>query len=107
MADSTAPVAAAALQATELGKRVMLPSGELTILDDVAFSIATGDSVAIVGASGSGKSTLLSLLAGLDTPSDGRVLLDGQPLSTLDDVWEADRFGRQRARELARQLPAQ
>lgn len=87
MADSTAPVAtsAAALQATGLGKRVMLPSGELTILDDVAFSIATGDSVAIVGASGSGKSTLLSLLAGLDTPSDGRVLLDGQPLSTLDE----------------------
>lgn len=87
MADSTAPVAtsAAALHATGLGKRVMLPSGELTILDDVAFSIATGDSVAIVGASGSGKSTLLSLLAGLDTPSDGRVLLDGQPLSTLDE----------------------
>ena len=86
MADSTAPVATStALQATGLGKRVMLPSGELTILDDVAFSIATGDSVAIVGASGSGKSTLLSLLAGLDTPSDGRVLLDGQPLSTLDE----------------------
>ena len=87
MADSTAPVAtsAAALQATGLGKRVMLPSGELTILDDVAFSIATGDSVAIVGASGSGKSTLLSLLAGLDMPSDGCVLLDGQPLSTLDE----------------------
>ena len=86
MADSTAPVAtSAALQATGLGKRVMLPSGELTILDDVAFSIATGDSVAIVGASGSGKSTLLSLLAGLDMPSDGCVLLDGQPLSTLDE----------------------
>lgn len=86
MADSTAPVAtSAALQATALGKRVMLPSGELTILEDVGFAIATGDSVAIVGASGSGKSTLLSLLAGLDTPSDGKVLLDGQPLSTLDE----------------------
>jgi putative ABC transport system ATP-binding protein len=86
MADSTAPVAtAAALQAAGLGKRVMLPSGELTILEGVGFSIAAGDSVAIVGASGSGKSTLLSLLAGLDTPSDGHVLLDGQPLSTLDE----------------------
>ncbi|MBF6023910.1 ABC transporter ATP-binding protein [Lysobacter niastensis] len=63
----------------------MLPSGELIILEGVGFSIAAGDSVAIVGASGSGKSTLLSLLAGLDTPSEGNVLLDGQALSTLDE----------------------
>src|SRR5690606_17754725 len=48
-----------ALDVTALGKRVPLPSGELTILDDIGFSIAAGDSVAIVGASGSGKSTLL------------------------------------------------
>ena len=74
-----------ALTVEALGKRVRLPSGELTILEDVGFQIATGDSVAIVGASGSGKSTLLALMAGLDTPSDGRVLLDGAPLSTLDE----------------------
>jgi putative ABC transport system ATP-binding protein len=74
-----------ALTVESLGKRVRLPAGELTILEGVAFEIATGDSVAIVGASGSGKSTLLALMAGLDTPSDGRVLLDGAALSTLDE----------------------
>jgi putative ABC transport system ATP-binding protein len=78
----TAP---SALQADSLGKSVPLPSGELVILRDVAFAIAPGETVAVVGASGSGKSTLLSLLAGLDVPSTGRVLLDGQPLSTLDE----------------------
>ncbi len=74
-----------ALQVSELGKRVSLPSGALTILEGVGFSISPGDTVAIVGASGSGKSTLLSLMAGLDTPSSGSVLLDGEPLSALDE----------------------
>ena len=74
-----------ALQVSELGKRVPLPSGALTILEGVGFSIVHGDTVAIIGASGSGKSTLLSLLAGLDTPSSGSVLLDGEPLSALDE----------------------
>ena len=74
-----------ALTVEGLGKRVRLPTSELTILDGIGFEIATGDSVAIIGASGSGKSTLLALMAGLDTPSDGRVLLDGAPLSTLDE----------------------
>jgi putative ABC transport system ATP-binding protein len=74
-----------ALQVQDLGKRVPLPSGELTILKGVGFDIAHGDTVAVVGASGSGKSTLLSLLAGLDSPSDGQVLLDGEPLSALDE----------------------
>ena len=92
MADSTelrAEVAQAkprpALQVNALGKRVPLPSGELTILEGVGFDIGHGDTVAIVGASGSGKSTLLSLLAGLDTPSDGSVVLDGEELSRLDE----------------------
>ncbi|MET1161151.1 MAG: ABC transporter ATP-binding protein [Pseudoxanthomonas sp.] len=74
-----------ALQVRALGKRVPLPSGELTILHNVGFEIGHGDTVAIVGASGSGKSTLLSLLAGLDSPSDGSVMLDGEALSTLDE----------------------
>ena len=76
---------AEALRAEGLGKRVPLPSGELTILDGVGFTIAKGEAVAIVGASGSGKSTLLSLLAGLDVPSDGSVKLDGAALSSLDE----------------------
>lgn len=78
---ATAP----ALDVAVLGKRVALPDGDLTILEDVSFAIERGDAVAIVGASGSGKSTLLSLLAGLDTPTTGTVLIDGAPLSTLDE----------------------
>jgi len=86
MADShDLPAAAQALRAEGLGKRVPLPSGQLTILDGVGFTIAKGEAVAIVGASGSGKSTLLSLLAGLDVPSAGSVTLDGAPLSALDE----------------------
>ena len=76
---------APALEVRGLGKRVPLPSGALTILEDVGFRIEHGDTVAIVGASGSGKSTLLSLVAGLDLPTDGSVLLDGEPLSSLDE----------------------
>jgi putative ABC transport system ATP-binding protein len=75
----------AALDVRDLGKRVQLPSGELVILDGIAFSVEAGDTLAIVGASGSGKSTLLSLLAGLDTPSRGEVRLDGHALSVLDE----------------------
>ena len=86
MADShDVPTSAQALRAEGLGKRVPLPSGQLTILDGVGFTIAKGEAVAIVGASGSGKSTLLSLLAGLDVPSEGTVTLDGAPLSALDE----------------------
>ncbi|QSX80020.1 ABC transporter ATP-binding protein [Lysobacter solisilvae] len=74
-----------ALEVSGLGKRVTLPTGELTILDDIGFVIEPGDAVAIVGASGSGKSTLLALMAGLDTPTSGRVVLDGAPMSSLDE----------------------
>jgi len=74
-----------ALEVTRLGKRVPLPAGELTILDEVGFAIERGDAVAIVGASGSGKSTLLALMAGLDVPSSGQVVLEGQPMSALDE----------------------
>jgi putative ABC transport system ATP-binding protein len=81
---STLP-AVVALAVSGLGKRVPLPTGELTILDDVGFSIDRGDTVAIVGASGSGKSTLLALMAGLDVPSSGSVVLEGATMSSLDE----------------------
>ena len=86
---------AGALVAEGLGKRVRLPDHELTILDGVGFHIAAGEAVAIVGASGSGKSTLLSLLAGLDTPSMGRVLLGEVDLSALDEDGRAKLRGEQ------------
>ena len=74
-----------ALKIVALGKQVALPSGTLTILDDVGFSVERGDTVAIVGASGSGKSTLLALMAGLDTPTAGQVFIDGEAMSSLDE----------------------
>ena len=73
------------LKAENLTKRVSSPEGSLTIVHDVSFDIASGESVAIVGASGAGKSTLLALLAGLDLPTSGRVLLEGQDLARLDE----------------------
>jgi putative ABC transport system ATP-binding protein len=73
------------LKAENLTKRVTSPEGSLTIVHDVSFDIAPGESVAIVGASGAGKSTLLALLAGLDLPTSGRVLLEGQDLASLDE----------------------
>jgi putative ABC transport system ATP-binding protein len=73
------------LTAENLTKRVTSPEGSLTIVHDVSFDIAPGESVAVVGASGAGKSTLLALLAGLDLPTSGRVLLEGQDLAKLDE----------------------
>ena len=64
-----------------------LPSGDrvLTILDAVDLSIAAGELVAVLGPSGSGKSTLLALMAGLDRPTAGEVLLDGEPIQDLSE----------------------
>lgn len=69
------------LAARNLSKVVSSAEGELTILHDLDLELSKGDSLAIVGASGSGKSTLLGLLAGLDLPSGGAVLLAGKNLS--------------------------
>ncbi|MGB5512170.1 MAG: ATP-binding cassette domain-containing protein [Woeseiaceae bacterium] len=73
------------LEAQGIGKQVSSPEGTLTILSDVSFQVLAGESVAVVGASGAGKSTLLALLAGLDLPSKGHVVLNGSNLSTLDE----------------------
>ena len=73
------------LEAHQVSKQVSSPEGSLTILSDVSFRILAGDSVAVVGPSGAGKSTLLALLAGLDLPSSGHVVLNGANLSALDE----------------------
>ncbi len=77
------------LQVKEINKRVNTFNGELEILKNVSLSLDRGQSLAITGASGSGKSTLLGILAGLDTPSSGRVCLAGVDLSQLDEEGRA------------------
>ncbi len=59
---------------------------DLTVLDKLELSVRAGERVAIVGSSGSGKTTLLNLLGGLDRPSNGQVVIAGEPLSTLNEA---------------------
>ncbi len=73
------------LQTRSLTKRLASGGKLLTVLDAVDLSVATGEFVAILGPSGSGKSTLLGLLAGLDRPTSGEVLLDGRPIQDLSE----------------------
>lgn len=73
------------LVARGLTKEYQSGSQRLTVLRDVSFEVSAGAFVSIVGPSGSGKTTLLGLLAGLDTPSQGSVALDGTDFSALDE----------------------
>ncbi|GDX85630.1 ABC transporter ATP-binding protein [Methylococcaceae bacterium] len=73
------------IETVNLGKTVFSPEGALQILKDVTLKIHEGESLAIIGTSGSGKSTLLGLLAGLDSPSTGCVILNGQNLTSMDE----------------------
>ncbi|UJS23324.1 ABC transporter ATP-binding protein [Thiothrix winogradskyi] len=83
------------IQTTNLVKTIPQAGRELQILRGVSLAIDTGESVAITGLSGSGKSTLLGLLAGLDLPTSGTVMLFGQNLDGLDeDQRAALRLGR-------------
>ena len=68
-----------------LTKEYRSGGGALAVLRNVSFDVAAGETLAIVGPSGSGKTTLLGLLAGLDTPTTGSVLLDGTDLAQLDE----------------------
>jgi putative ABC transport system ATP-binding protein len=71
-------------------KSVTDSTGTLAILRDIDFSLAARETAAIVGASGSGKSTLLSIIAGLDTPTQGTVRLAGEDLFALDEDARAE-----------------
>ncbi len=75
-----------ALRAEALGKTYAEGSLETHVFSGLDLRVATGETVAIVGASGAGKSTLLHLLGGLDTPTSGEVYVAGQQMSTLSDA---------------------
>ena len=82
---------------SHLSKSVQDASGTLHILRDIDFHLAPQQSLAIVGASGSGKSTLLSIMAGLDTPTEGQVSLAGQPIFDMTEdqraAWRGQMLG--------------
>ncbi len=79
------------LSATNLSKQYRTANGsDLTVLDNVTFELAQGETFAIVGPSGSGKTTLLGLCAGLDRASSGSVSLNGIALDTLNEDQRAE-----------------
>ena len=82
------------LSARGIGKTVKSGESDLVILREIDLSVTAGEAVAIVGASGSGKSTLLAILAGLDTPTAGKVDVDGADLFALDEDQRAELRGR-------------
>jgi putative ABC transport system ATP-binding protein len=73
------------LRCESLSRTYLSGGREITVLRDITFDLEPGGFLAITGPSGSGKSTLLGLLAGLDRPTRGRVVLDGQDLSSLTE----------------------
>jgi ABC-type lipoprotein export system ATPase subunit len=71
------------LRTEDLGKEYPLPKGTLCVFDRLNFDLERGEIIAIMGVSGVGKTTFLNLVAGLDTPTGGRVFLDGEDLFQL------------------------
>ena len=77
------------IEVSNVSKQVDTAEGTLKILDKINLSLASGESLAIVGPSGSGKSTLLGILAGLDLPSSGAVNLNGEDITAMDEEGRA------------------
>lgn len=73
------------IEVRNLRKWIQNGTRRVDILKGISLTVPSGQFVAIVGASGSGKSTLLGLLAGLDTPSEGEIWLDGKPIHDLTE----------------------
>src|SRR5687768_5065066 len=96
MHDGSTTAAGARIRTEGLGRDHVDGVRRLTVLDGVDLAIAPGELLAVTGPSGSGKSTLLGLLAGLDRPTRGRVVIDDLDLATLDE----DALARFRGRNL-------
>ena len=77
------------IEVSNVSKQVDTAEGTLKILDKISLSLASGESLAIVGPSGSGKSTLLGILAGLDLPSSGVVNMNGEDITAMDEEGRA------------------
>ena len=77
------------IDVSNISKQVSTSEGTLCILDQINLSVKAGETLAIIGSSGSGKSTLLGILAGLDTPSSGTVMIDGQNITAMDEEGRA------------------
>lgn len=75
----------AVLEVKELTKKYGQGESEVTALDHVSFSVERGEFVAIVGASGSGKSTLMNMIGGIDHPTSGSVVIEGNDISSMDE----------------------
>jgi len=84
------------IELKSVSKVVSSGSEQLTILDTLSLHVPSGQFLSVVGPSGSGKSTLLGLIAGLDSPTEGQVLIDGEDLTALDE----DRLARLRGAKI-------
>ena len=84
-ANAVQPATPLVVEVTNLLKEVSTAEAKLTIVNNASFTVAAGDTVAVVGASGSGKSTLLGLMAGLDMPTSGEVKIDGVSIFGLSE----------------------
>ncbi|MEL6192064.1 MAG: ABC transporter ATP-binding protein [Bacteroidota bacterium] len=78
------------LTVSDLGKTYGAGEKSLTVLENISFEVEPGESLAIIGPSGSGKTTLLGLCAGLDKSSNGKIILNGEELSRLDEDQRAE-----------------
>jgi len=85
-----------AIEARDVTRSLPLGSEHIDILRGISFEVSKGEWVALTGPSGSGKSTLLGIVSGLDSPSSGRVLINGTDITDLDE----DRLARVRNREI-------
>ena len=85
MSEKSSEAVVELVRVERIGKIVPNGGTGLTILHEISFEVRSGEAVAIVGMSGSGKSTLLGLMAGLDTPTDGVIHIDGHDLFALDE----------------------